>query len=209
MLAGASGLLAMWLLPKSDISEPHAIVTPAASPAAKPPPGRFSEGDDGPVLVRYAAPKPPEPPAGELVEFCSQHVTERRCFVVFDRGTCVLVKEPSGDPVAEAVALLQSCADSSAPFIPERTQDGGMIISFKEPVFHRFSSDALTDLGPWLNQVAPALLSPRETMTAGEDWNPPYQARVGLLARRRMLEDAAAPVAVRVIRAKIPATAAN
>jgi hypothetical protein len=160
-------------------------------------------------LVRYAAPRPPEPRVEDLVDFCKLHVTEQRCFVMFKRGTCVLVSEPSEDPLADAVALLHSCAEETARFIPERTSDGGMIISFKEPVFHRFSNEELEGLGPWLSQVAPTLMAPEEAMSAGDDWNPPFHARVGLLARRRLLEDASAPVAVRVVRAKQAVAAAR
>jgi len=208
LMAGTSGLLAVWVLPQSEVAEPLSR-SMTGEPTTVPAEHSAAADEGKPVLVRYAAPKPPEPEAEELVEFCSLHVTERRCFVLFGRGSCVLVKEPSADPVADAIASLKACADSSAPFIPEQTRDGGIIISFKEPVFHRFSNDILDDLGPWLNQVAPALLSPEETMSAGADWNPPYHARVGLLARRRMLEDAATPVAVRVIRAKAAQTASH
>jgi hypothetical protein len=39
-------------------------------------------------------------------------------------------------------------------------------------------------------------------VAAGKGWSPPKNARFGLLARRRLLEDAANPVPVRIIRAK-------
>jgi len=204
LVAGASGLLAVWILPQPKVAGDESRSGAGEPATVAEPQGAEQERE---VLVRYAAPAPPEPAAAELVEFCSKHVTERRCFVLFGRGSCVLVSEPSADPVADAIAMLKACADSSAPFIPEQTRDGGIIISFKEPVFHRFSSEVLDDLGPWPEQVAPALLSLEETMSAGTEWNPPYHARVGLLARRRMREDAATPVALRVIRSKAAQTA--
>lgn len=195
LLAGGFGLAAMCLLPQhggDKVVRPGtggvAAVRPLAGPAA--PQNR---------------PAQPEPAADDLVEFCSAHVTAERSFVLFSHGSCVIVDEPNRDPVSEAVARLQACGEADARFVPERTRDGGMIISFKEPVFHRFSREALDAAGPWLDQVASTLLTPEESAAAGPNWQPPYHARVGLLARRRMLEDAAAPVAVRVIRAKQPA----
>jgi hypothetical protein len=196
LLAGAFGLAAMCLLPlrgTAPVQRPAvgglAAVRPLAGPAT--PASRTAQ---------------PEPAADDLVEFCSAHVTAERSFVLFSHGSCVILGEPSRDPVSEAVALLQACAEDDARFVPERTRDGGLIISFKEPVFHRFSRESLDAAGPWLDQVAATLLTPEESAAAGPNWQPPYHARVGLLARRRMLEDAAAPVAVRVIRAKQPAT---
>jgi hypothetical protein len=74
-------------------------------------------------------------------------------------------------------------------------------------VFHRFSDRELEELAPWLERVGPSLMSPEEVVSAGDNWVPPYYAQVGLLARRRVLEDATKPVAVRVIRAKQQVTA--
>jgi len=210
LLAGGFGLTVMWLLPEPSVAvaKPPPPVKEVEELPEFPEPAPLAD-TEGAVQIRYATPRPPEPTSDELVKFCSSHVTEDRSFVLFSRGSCVLVKEPSADPVTDAVELLESCADSSARFVPERTKDGGLIIAFKEPVFHRFLSQELDELAPWLNQVTPTLMTPDESMAAGEDWIPPYHARVGLLARRRMLEDAATPVAIRVIRAKPAETAAK
>jgi hypothetical protein len=152
---------------------------------------------------------PLEASTDQLVEFCKQHVTAQRTFVVFSRGTCVVVNEPSSDPLEDARKKLAACNDPSTPFIPEPTIEGDLIVSFKEPVFQRFTSKELRKLMPALEKIAPALLSPAETVAAGKDWTPPDQAKVGLLARRRMLEDASNSVAVRIIRAKNRETAAR
>ena len=133
----------------------------------------------------------------------------KRTFVLFSRGTCVVVEEPCTDPLAEARKKLAACAESEAPFVPEPTSEGDLIITFKEPVFHRFTQNDLEGLLPWLDQVAPALLSPAESMAAVEGWSPHQNAKVGLLARRRMLEDASQAVPVKIIRARNRATAAR
>jgi hypothetical protein len=145
----------------------------------------------------------------ELVKFCAKHVTGTRTFVVFSRGTCVVVNEPCQDPLATARKTLSDCADPNTPFIPEPTAEGDLIVSFKEPVFQRFTRGELSKLAPLLEQLAPALLSPAESVAAGKDWTPPDLAKAGLLARRRMLEDASNAVPVKIIRAKNRQTAAR
>lgn len=151
----------------------------------------------------------PAPSTEELVKFCSGHVTGHRTFVVFKRGTCVVVNEPCEDPLATARKTLAACADPNTPFIPEPTAEGDLIVSFKEPVFQRFTRGELAKLAPVLERLAPALLSPAESAAAGSDWTPPNLAKAGLLARRRMLEDASDAVAVKIIRAKNRQTASR
>ena len=148
-------------------------------------------------------------PTDSLVKFCSRHVTSTRTFVIFSRGTCVVVNEPSSDPLADAKRKLAACADPGTPFIPEPTAEGDLIVSFKEPVFQRFTREEMTNLASALEKLAPALLTPAESIAAGDSWTPPDHAKVGLLARRRMLEDASSAVPVRIIRAKSRETAAR
>ncbi|MCW1924073.1 hypothetical protein OKA05_16010 [Luteolibacter arcticus] len=143
----------------------------------------------------------------ELVEFCSQHVSAKRSFVLFRRGTCVVVDEPCTDPLADARKRIAACAEADAPFVPEPTSEGDLIVAFKEPVFHRFTREELVLLSPWVDQIAPALLSPAESVAAGDDWTPHQNAKVGLLARRRLLEDASQLIPVKIIRAKTNAHA--
>lgn len=138
----------------------------------------------------------------DLVSFCSRHVTAKRSFVVFKRGTCVVINEPCRNPMAEAQRILSKCKDPDARFLTEPTNDGEMIVAFKDPVFHRFSRNELQQLQPWLRQSAAALLTPQESVTAGDGWVPPDHAKIGLLARRRLIEDATQAVPVRIIRAK-------
>jgi hypothetical protein len=83
------------------------------------------------------------------------------------------------------------------------------MISFKEPVFHNFTAAERASLEESLNHLTPALLTPKERVSAGDNWVPPTHARFGLLARRRMLEDAASPTVIKVIRAKGRATVKN
>lgn len=138
----------------------------------------------------------------DLVSFCSRHVTAKRSFVVFKRGTCVVINEPCKNPMAEALRILEKCKDPEARFLTEPTSDGELIVAFKDPVFHRFSHNELKQLQPWLRQTASALLTPQESVAAGDGWVPPDHAKIGLLARRRLIEDATQAVPVRIIRAK-------
>jgi hypothetical protein len=145
----------------------------------------------------------------ELVTFCSRHVTANRSFVIFKRGTCVVVNEPCDDPQAEANMILSNCKDPESRFLSETSSEGDLIVAFKEPVFHRFSKRDMDKMQPWLKESAVALLTPSESVAAGEGWSPPQDASIGLLARRRMLEDASDAVAVKIIRAKERVLAAN
>jgi hypothetical protein len=198
LLAGIFGLAAAILLP-----------TPALKKNSIPSTGNSDFATTPAMPSPRTAIDPPAPSNQALVEFCSQHVSERRSFVLFSRGTCVVIDEPCTDPLAAARAKLANCAEPDARFVPEPTSEGDLIVTFKEPVFHRFTRDEIADLGPWLDQVAPALLSPAESVASGEDWSPHQNAKVGLLARRRLLEDASNAVAVKIIRAKNHATAAR
>ena len=151
----------------------------------------------------------PESAGEDLIAFCSRHVTATRSFVVFKHGTCVVIEEPCAEPMKRAVEVLEHCTDPAATFLAEATADGDMIVTFKEPVFHRFSPAEMAELRPWLREAAPALMTPQESVKAGDGWVPPDNARVGLLARRRMLKDASDAVPVKLIRAKERAVAAR
>lgn len=144
----------------------------------------------------------PGPATVDLAAFCTRHVTEKRSFVVFKRGTCVVINEPCTDPMKEARRILLESRQPDARFLTEVSNEGDLIVAFKNPVFQRFNKNELARLEPWLRESAGVLLTPAESVTAGDGWVPPQNARIGLLARRRMLEDAADAIPVKVIRAK-------
>jgi len=197
MLAGIFGLGIALVLP-ARVSKNSKTVVPAAQ----------SEPESGPFpsyperQARDSRSLAPAASAEELVGFCSRNVTEKRSFVVFKRGTCVVINEPCEDPMAEARKILARCKDTGAKFLAEPTNEGDVIVAFKDPVFHRFSRNELENLQPWLKQSAATLLTPEESVAVGDAGSVPGNARVGLLARRRMLEDAANAVPLKVIRAK-------
>jgi hypothetical protein len=188
LLAGIFGLAATIVLPTGNFKKTSARLAhlPARSEAA-------------PIMEA----------AAELVKFCSDNVTETRSFVLFRRGTCVIIDEPCQNPLAVARKKLDACVGEDVRFISEPTAEGDLIVTFKEPVFHRFSRDELAKPSTWLDHASPALLTPAETVAAGDGWSPAGNARYGLLARRRLLEDVADPVPVRIIRAKNRAMALN
>ena len=105
--------------------------------------------------------------------------------------------------------VFASAAEAEARFLSEPTAEGDLIVTFKEPVFQRFNRDELNELSRWVENAAPALLTPAEALQAGDGWSPGRNARFGLLARRRLLEDAAEAKPVRIIRAKNAAVATN
>lgn len=196
LMAGVFGLAISVIQPPPFFEKTAAI--PAAELGAPP----------------VGAPKIPEPPSledanADLVQFCSRHVTDKRSFVVFRRGTCVVINEPSKNPVSEARAILARCTDPNARFVSEATRDGDLIVAFKDPVFHRFSAREMETLKPKVEEMATVLMTPGESVAAGDGWIPPVNARVGLLARRKLLEDAADAVPIKVIRARDRAMASR
>lgn len=199
-LAGLFGLAATILLP-SDNFKKSDIQTAQRIPLAQSEPVTISESTGTSTRPALSA--------ADLVKFCSDNVTETRSFVLFQRGTCVIIDEPCQNPLGVAREKLAKCAEGEVRFLSEPTAEGDLIVTFKEPVFQRFSRDELAKPSTWLDQAAPSLLTPAEAVTAGDGWSPSGNARYGLLARRRLLEDAAKPVPVRIIRAKSRAMASN
>lgn len=196
LLAGIFGLAAALVLPEKNSKKD--TVSPA--PMARADAGRIQEAS--PAVL----------PAGttdDLVKFCAANVTDTRSFVVFRNGSAVIINEPCKDPLAEARAKLDACSGTDVRFVTEPTREGELIVTFKEPVFHRFSGDDISQLSLWLSNNAENLLSPEERESTAADWSPNRNTRFGLLARSRMLEDATNPLPVRIIRAKSRAMAAN
>jgi len=192
LLAGAFGLVTTIVLPVANFKKTGsraAVITAGGEGSA-------------PTKIDSFSGTTPAPSAADLVKFCSENVTEKRSFVIFQRGSCVIIDEPCQNPLAEARKKLAACAESDARFISEPTSEGDLIVTFKEPVFQRFNADDLTKLASWVEQSASALLTPAEAVAAGGEWSPDQNARFGLLARRRLLEDSASPIPVRIIRAK-------
>lgn len=129
--------------------------------------------------------------------------------MLFLRGTCVVIDEPCKNPLAEANKKLAACVESDVRFISEPISEGDLIVTFEEPVLQRFSRDELARPSDWMDHATSALMTPEKTATAGQGRLPTGNARYGLLARRRTLEDTANPVPVRIIRAKTRAVTAN
>jgi hypothetical protein len=196
LLAGAFGLVATIVLPVANFKK-------SGSRTASIQGNREAAT---PVKVESVVGITPSPSSEDLVKFCSENVTEKRSFVIFQRGSCVIIDEPCQNPMADARKKLAACAESDARFISEPTSEGDLIVTFKEPVFQRFNPEDLKRLAAWVDQSAAALLTPAEAVAAGDQWSPHPNARFGLLARRRLLEDSANPVPVRIIRAKNRAT---
>jgi hypothetical protein len=196
LLAGIFGLGAALVLPVKNSKKETAAAFPATL---------VETG-----LLPAAAPAVlPVGTTDDLVKFCAANVTATRSFVVFRNGSAVIINEPCKDPLAEARVKLDACSGTDVRFVAEPTREGELIVTFKEPVFHRFSGEEISRLSLWLSNNAENLLSPEERKSAAEGWSPNRNARFGLLARSRMLEDATNPVPVRIIRAKARTVAAH
>ncbi len=136
----------------------------------------------------------------KVIKFCIAHTTASRGFVVFSNGSCALVKEPSSDPVAEARAILASCAESDARFLSELTAEGDMIVTFKGSVFQWIPTDDIESMEEWSLANLDTLLSDSEREMSAPGWVPPAKARLGLISRKRLLDDAANGKVVKILR---------
>lgn len=144
----------------------------------------------------------PELDLTEIAAFYSRHVSSERGFVIFRNGSVVLFAEPCDDPLRKARDTLDRCAEPDARFVTERTGEGDVIVTFREAVLHWTPQSEVEPLQKWAAKNLGALLSDAEQATVKADWMPPADARLGLVARRRMLDDAKESKIVKVIRAK-------
>ncbi len=191
LLAGTFGLLATLLLPSMAPGESEASAR-----------GRNPSQDAAPGQIELPPGMPEAAPTEELVRFCSQHVSKQRSFVLFPQGTCVIVDEPCEDAVAEACERLADCASADARFVSELTSDGDLIVAFDKPVFHRFTREQLQEITPWLGENTALLHGPSKNATDENAASSRLDDRIGLLARKHLLEDASNAVPVRIVRAE-------
>ncbi len=143
---------------------------------------------------------PVSPDLESLIRFCAENTTSARGFVVLGYGTCVLVPEPTDDPVSRAKEILRNCAEPDARFVTERTVEGDVVVSFRDSVFHRVAAAEIRELEDWSLLNFRALLSPGEKLAAKPGWVPPADARLGLIGRDRLLRDAKRMEIIKVLR---------
>jgi hypothetical protein len=136
------------------------------------------------------------------ITFCAQHVTPERCFVVFQNGTCVIIEEPAPDPIAEAKEILSKTSGPEARFLTRRIEEGHLMVTYREPVFHCLFRDEITLLAPDLGDQFKSHLSPSERKSMPPGWNPPADAQLGLLTRTSLNKDASALQIAKVVRSR-------
>ncbi len=180
-LCGAAGLLIVGLVPA-----PKVVTIDKKAPQAM---GGIQSGE-----------MPEFSDLDSLVHFCSENTTSSRGFVVMRNGTCILVPEPTSDPVATAMEILKKCAEPDAKFLTERIETGDVLVTFRDRVFHRVAVDEIRELEDWSLLYFRDLLSPDEKVAAKPGWVPPAEARLGLIGRERLLRDAKAMEIVKILR---------
>jgi len=186
LLASLTGLVAVWIFPGK---------APGAVGAA------------GVELAAVASIDRAETDLGRVISFCARHTASDRGFVVFRNGTCVIIRDLSSDPVAQARQSLHEAASPEARFLSERTAEGDLIVTFAGPVFHWIPSDELAAMTVWADGNLETLFSENERKVTRENWMPPADARLGLVARSRLLEDGGAPEVAKVIMPRTVASA--
>lgn len=160
------------------------------------------------LAIPVKAPPTGQDPQGESVtnvqrriDFCSRHVTVDRSFVVFANGTCVIVNEPSTDPIEAALETLNKCGGEEARFITRKIESESYMVTYSEPVFHCLFPDEVAQLAPVVEASFSSFLAPAERLVQPDDWEPPFDAKLGLLARTFLNADVRVGEVAKVIRA--------
>ena len=164
--------------------------------------------------VSQAALTPVGPPlldvGGDLehcVKFCSEYVTHERCFVVFEGGTCVIIDVAAKDPASEAVEILRKCSDPEARFITTEIEDGNYLVTYREAAFHVMLSNDIQEERQRIESDFLTFMTRTERDSMAEDFEPPFHAKLGLIARARLNDDARDRRVVKIIRPKSGPTA--
>lgn len=139
--------------------------------------------------------------AEEAVKFCADEIKANRSFVVFRHGTCVLVPEPTDDPLAVALVTLREASDPGAIFATAIGADGSVMVTYRQKLFQRFTGERAERLRDWLEIHHGRLITDGERAAKSEDWKVPEATRIGLLGRWCLLRDAEEKKPVRIIRA--------
>ena len=135
------------------------------------------------------------------VDFCSRHVTLDRSFVVFANGTCVIVNEPADDPIGTALEALNKCGGPEARFITREIEAESYMVTYSEPIFHCLFADEVAQLAPVVEANFSSFLTPAERLVQAEGWEPPFDAKLGLLTRSFLNADVRDRKVAKVIRA--------
>lgn len=138
--------------------------------------------------------------ASRAVDFCAGEVKLDRSFVVFGNGTCVLIREPSDDPLSEALEILKEAAKPGALFATAVGTDGSVMVTYREKLFQRFSGEDLESLRSSLESDVSGLMTPAEIAARNGDVEIPEATKIGLLGRSCLMKDAEEKQPVRIVR---------
>ena len=75
------------------------------------------------------------------------------------------------------------------------------MITYKEPIFHCLFADEVAQLAPVVDESFERFLTPSERLAQPADWEPPFDAKLGLVARTFLQSDARDRQVAKVIRA--------
>jgi hypothetical protein len=206
-IAAAAALLAV-VLTSGSRSHPGSGTVVRADPSVPEAEGP-AEGLPSPSEAAQAVPAGPadgpEVTGGDVaraIDFCVNHVTPERSFVVFSNATCVIVDEPCEQPIVDAIHTLEDCSGPNVRFITREIEDGHVLVTYRRAVFNCLFADEIEAQRPFLEANYLALLTSAEKQSMSEGFHPPFHAKLGLLARARLNRDAHHLTVARIIRAK-------
>lgn len=125
-----------------------------------------------------AKPLPKPPSIGgdteRAIEFCARHVTSERSFVVFSNGTCVIVDEPTSQPVIDAIHILSDCAKPDARFITREIENSHYLVTYRLAVFHCLFSEEISSHRKEIETSFLRFLTPTERSSMKANFDPPF-----------------------------------
>lgn len=191
LLAGIGGLGVVWLLARERLAVP---VTELQEGSASVLTGQETDRSEivaGKIVSGFGK---------EAIRFCMGEVRLDRSFVVFKNGTCVLIHEPSADPLTEAIGVLVQAAQPGAVFATAIGEDGSVMVTYRERLFQRFSKEDAEALRTPLEDGFIRLLTSAEAAAREADAEIPESTRLGLLGRWCLMKDAEEKQPLRIIR---------
>ncbi len=135
-----------------------------------------------------------------IAKNCSNLVTHRNSYAVFEHGTCVLIIEPLDDPVVASHSTLKLLADPNMDFEVETLNNNNYLITFNQYLFCWFSADQLAKNKDAImidKRLARRVNDPSRLKDLTE-----LELRIGKLARLCLLADSLKLNVKKIIRAK-------
>jgi hypothetical protein len=132
------------------------------------------------------------------------YLDDKRSFVIFEHGTCVVVSE-SDQPVEEAAEILERILHAHPDMNTAEMRDRNWTVQYAQPAMSIVFSDEIEEHWDYIEENHLDGLTRDEVLIGptGERNRFDREGKIGLFGRARMFLDASSPVAVGVWRPRL------